>query len=91
MCDRMEKEADEEGFPEIAGKFCRVADIDKAHEERYRKLLRNVEIQQVFAKSVQTIWECRICGHLVIGTEARKSAPVYNYSKSHFEVGMENY
>ena len=91
MYDRMAREADEEGFPEMAEKFRRVAEIEKAHEERYRKLLHNVEMQQVFAKSGQTMWECRICGHLVIGTEAPEVCPVCNYSQSYFEVRKENY
>ena len=70
MYARMAANADEEGFPEMAEKFRQVAAIEKAHEERYRKLLHNVEMQQVFAKSGQTMWECRVCGHLVVGTEA---------------------
>lgn len=91
MYDRMAKEAEEEGFPEMAEKFRRVGEIEKAHEERYRKLLHNVEMQEVFAKSGQTMWECRVCGHLVVGTEAPEVCPVCGYSQSYFEVRKENY
>ena len=91
MYDRMAKEADEEGFPELAEKFRKVGAIEKAHEERYRKLLHNVEMKQVFAKSGQTMWECRVCGHLVVGTEAPEVCPVCSYSQSYFEVRKENY
>ena len=91
MYDRMAKEADEEGFPEMAEKFRRVGAIEKAHEERYRKLLSNVEMQQVFAKSGQTMWECRVCGHLVVGTEAPEVCPVCEHAQSYFEVRKENY
>ncbi len=91
MYDRMAKEADEEGFPELTEKFRKVGAIEKAHEERYRKLLHNVEMKQVFAKSGQTMWECRVCGHLVVGTEAPEVCPVCSYSQSYFEVRKENY
>ena len=91
MYDRMAKDAEEEGFPEMAEKFRKVAAIEKAHEERYRKLLNNVEMQQVFAKSGQTMWECRVCGHLVVGTQAPEVCPVCKYSQSYFEVRKENY
>lgn len=91
MYDRMAKDADEEGFPELAEKFRKVAAIEKAHEERYRKLLHNIEMKQVFEKSGQTMWECRICGHLVVGTQAPEVCPVCNYSQSYFEVRKENY
>ncbi len=91
MYDRMAKEAEEEGFPEMAEKFRRVGAIEKAHEERYRKLLSNVEMQQVFAKSGQTMWECRVCGHLVVGTEAPEVCPVCAHAQSYFEVRKENY
>ena len=67
MYDRMAIDAEEEGFPELADKFRKVAAIEKAHEERYRKLLSNVEMQQVFEKAEETMWECRVCGHLVMG------------------------
>ena len=91
MYDRMAKEADEEGFPEMAEKFRRVGAIEKAHEERYRKLLNNVEMKQVFAKSGQTMWECRVCGHLVVGMEAPEVCPVCAHAQSYFEVRKENY
>lgn len=91
MYDRMAKEAEEEGFPEMAEKFRRVGAIEKAHEERYRKLLSNVEMQQVFAKSGQTMWECRVCGHLVVGEKAPEVCPVCGYAQSYFEVRKENY
>ena len=91
MYDRMAREADEEGFPEMAEKFRKVAAIEKAHEERYRKLLQNVEMQQVFAKSGQVMWECRVCGHLVVGTAAPEVCPVCGHSRSWFEIRKENY
>lgn len=91
MYDRMAKEADEEGFHDLAERFRKVASIEKTHEERYRTLLKNVETQQVFAKSEEKIWECRICGHLVIGREAPKVCPVCSFSQSYFEVRKENY
>ena len=91
MHDRMAKEPDEEGFPEMAEKFRRVGAIEKAHEERYRKLLNNVEMKQVFAKSGQTMWECRVCGHLVVGMEAPEVCPVCAHAQSYFEVRKENY
>ena len=91
MYDRMAREADEEGFHDIAEKFRQVAVIEKAHEERYRKLLYNVEMQQVFAKSGQTMWECRVCGHLVVGTTAPAVCPVCSHSQSYFEIRKENY
>ena len=85
------KEADEEGFHDIAAKFRAVAEIEKAHEERYRKLLSNVEMQQVFAKGEQTMWECRNCGHLVMGVKAPEVCPVCVHPQSYFEVRAENY
>lgn len=91
MYDRMAKDADEEGFPEMAEKFRQVAAIEKAHEERYRKLLHNVEMKQVFAKSGQTMWECRVCGHLVVGDAAPEVCPVCKHGQSYFEVRKENY
>ncbi len=91
MYDRFAKEADEEGFPALAERFRRVGAIEKAHEERYRALLNNVEMQQVFEKSEETMWECRVCGHLVIGKKAPKVCPVCKYSQSYFEVRKENY
>ena len=85
------KEAEEEGFKDIAAKFRAVAAIEKTHEERYRKLLANVEMQQVFEKSEQTMWECRNCGHLVMGKKAPEVCPVCAHPKSYFEVRKENY
>ena len=75
MYDRMAQEAEEEGFTVLAEKFRQVGRIEKAHEERYRALLNNVEMQRVFEKSEETMWECRNCGHLVIGKKARRSVP----------------
>ena len=91
MYDRFAKDADEEGFPELAERFRRVGAIEKAHEERYRALLKNVEMQQVFEKGELTMWECRICGHLVMGKKAPEACPVCGYSQSFFEVRRENY
>ncbi|NLV86182.1 MAG: 4Fe-4S binding protein [Clostridiales bacterium] len=91
MYERMAKDADEEGFPELAARFRRVGDIEKSHEERYRKLLKNVEMNQVFEKSGQTMWECRVCGHIVVGSKAPEYCPVCGFSKSYFEVRKENY
>ena len=85
------KEAEEEGFTELAAKFRMVADIEKSHEERYRKLLSNVEMQEVFKKSEMKIWECRNCGHLVMGKEAPQVCPVCAHPQSYFEVRAENY
>ena len=84
-------EADEEGFPELAAKFRAVAAIEKSHEERYRALLNNVEMQTVFEKAEETIWECRNCGHLVMGKKAPDLCPVCAHPKSYFEVRAENY
>lgn len=91
MYDRFAKDADAEGFTELAERFRKVAAIEKAHEERYRALLKNVELQQVFEKGEQTMWECRICGHLVIGKKAPEVCPVCKYSQCYFEVRKENY
>ncbi len=91
MYDRMAKDAEEEGFPELAEKFRKVGAIEKAHEERYLALLKNVELQQVFEKSEEIMWECRVCGHLVIGKKAPESCPVCGFSQSFFEVRKENY
>ena len=85
------KEAREEGFDEIARKFEMVAAIEKTHEERYRKLLKNVEMKQVFEKAGQAMWECRICGHLVMGPKAPKVCPVCNHPQSFFEIKAANY
>ena len=85
------KEAEEEGFTDLAEKFRRVGEIEKSHEERYRALLSNVEMQKVFEKSEQTMWECRNCGHLVMGKKAPEVCPVCAHPKSYFEVRAENY
>ena len=91
MYDRFAKDAEAEGFTDLAARFRRVAAIEKAHEERYRALLKNVEMQQVFEKGEETMWECRVCGHLVIGKKAPEVCPVCKYSQSYFEVRKENY
>jgi rubrerythrin len=91
MYDRFAKEAEEEGFPELAERFRRVGAIEKAHEERYRALLKNIEMQQVFEKGEETMWECRVCGHLVMGKKAPEVCPVCKFSQSYFEVRKENY
>jgi len=91
MYDRMAKEAEEEGFKELAAKFRLVAKIEKSHEERYRALLKNVEMQQVFEKAEMVIWECRNCGHLVMGKKAPEICPTCAHAKSYFEVRKENY
>ena len=91
MYARMAKEADEEGFPELAEKFRGVAAIEKTHEERYRALLRNVESKEVFEKSGVVVWECRNCGHIVVGTKAPEVCPVCAHPQSYFEVHKENY
>ncbi len=83
--------AEREGFPELAQKFRMVADIEKRHEERYRALLKNVETQQVFQKSEVKVWECRNCGHIVVGTAAPEICPVCAHPQSYFEVHAENY
>ncbi len=85
------KEAEEEGFAKLAYQFRAVAEIEKSHEERYRALLSNVEMQKVFEKSEETMWECRNCGHLVIGKKAPELCPVCAHPKSYFEVRKENY
>ena len=91
MYDRMAKDAEEEGFKALAAKFRAVAAIEKTHEERYRKLLHNVEAAEVFEKSGVHVWECRNCGHLVIGTKAPGVCPVCGYTQSFFEIREENY
>lgn len=91
MYARMADEADEEGFPELARKFRGVAAIEKMHEERYRKLLHNVEAQEVFKKSEIKVWECRNCGHIVVGKKAPEVCPVCDHPQSFFEIHAENY
>ena len=85
------KEAEAEGFTELAAKFRMVAEIEKSHEERYRALLNNVEMQKVFEKGEMTMWECRNCGHLVMGKKAPSVCPVCAHPQSFFEVRAENY
>jgi rubrerythrin len=91
MYDRMAKEADEEGFPELAAQFRGVAAIEKEHEERYRALLNNVETKQVFEKSGVQVWECRNCGHIVVGTSAPQVCLVCNHPQAYFELRAQNY
>ncbi len=91
MYDTFAKEAEEEGFTKLAYQFRAVAAIEKTHEERYRALLANVEMQKVFEKSEETMWECRNCGHLVMGKKAPELCPVCAHPKSYFEVRKENY
>ncbi|MCI6013845.1 MAG: rubrerythrin family protein [Coprobacillus sp.] len=91
MYEKFAEEAEEEGFIELANKFRKVAAIEKTHEERYRKLLKNIEMQQVFEKSEITMWECRNCGHIVVGKKAPEVCPVCNHPQSYFEVRKENY
>ena len=91
MYDEFAKTAEQEGFTELAAKFRLVAAIEKHHEERYRALLRNVETAQVFEKSEVKVWECRNCGHIVVGTFAPEVCPTCLYSKSYFELNCENY
>lgn len=85
------EEAEAEGFTVLAEKFRKVAAIEKTHEERYLKLLHNVEMQQVFEKAEETMWECRNCGHLVIGKKAPAVCPVCAHPQSYFELRKENY
>ncbi len=85
------KTAEEEGFPELAAKFRLVAAIEKQHEERYRALLKNVETAAVFEKSEVKVWECRNCGHIVVGTKAPEVCPTCAHPQSYFELRAENY
>ena len=91
MYDGFAKTADEEGFHELAQRFRLVAAIEKHHEERYRALLHNVEMAEVFAKSEVKVWECRNCGHIVIGVKAPEVCPACNHPQSYFENHAENY
>lgn len=91
MYDQFAKEAEEEGFKALANRFRAVAAIEKTHEERYRALLSNVEMQKVFEKGEMTMWECRNCGHLVMGLKAPAVCPVCLHPQSFFEVRAENY
>ena len=91
MYDRFAKEAEEEGFERIATLFRGVAAIEKEHEERYRKLLANVKEGEVFEKGSVVIWQCRNCGHIVVGTKAPDVCPVCNHPQAYFQVKPENY
>ncbi len=91
MYDTFAKEAEEEGFKEIAATFRGIAAIEKEHEERYRKLLANLEEGTVFQKGSISIWKCRNCGHIVVGTSAPEICPVCRHPKAHFELKAENY
>ena len=91
MYERMAREAEEEGFSALAAQFRGVAAIEKMHEERYRALLKNVEAMEVFKKSGVVMWECRNCGHVVVGTSAPEVCPVCNHPQAYFEVRKENY
>ena len=91
MYEGFAKTAEEEGFKELADKFRMVAEIEKKHEERYRALLKNVEMQEVFKKSEVRVWECRNCGHIVIGEKAPEICPVCAHPQAFFEVHAENY
>ena len=91
MYEEFAKTAEAEGFPELAAKFRGVAAIEKNHEERYRALLSNVEAQEVFKKSEIKVWECRNCGHIVVGPEAPEVCPVCNHPQAYFEVEAKNY
>ena len=91
MYDGFAKTADEEGFHELAAKFRGVAAIEKRHEERYRALLKNVETAQVFERSEVKVWECRNCGHIVVGTKAPEICPVCAHSQAYFEIHKENF
>lgn len=83
--------AEKEGFPELAAKFRGVAAIEKRHEERYRALLKNVETAAVFAKASVKVWECRNCGHIVVGEKAPDECPVCAHPQAYFEISAENY
>ena len=91
MYEEFAKTADEEGVHDLAEKFRGVAAIEKEHEERYRALLKNIEMQEVFKKSEVKVWECRNCGHIVVGTEAPEVCPVCNHPQAYFEVREKNY
>ncbi len=91
MYEGFAKDAEEEGFTALAARFRAVAKIEKEHEERYRRLIDNVEMNKVFEKAGETMWECRNCGHIVVGKKAPEICPVCNHPKSYFEVRAENY
>ena len=91
MYEDFAKTAEKEGFPELAAKFRGVAMIEKRHEERYRALLKNIETAKVFEKSEVKVWECRNCGHIVVGTKAPEICPVCAHPQSYFEISANNY
>ena len=91
MYEEFAKTAEEEGFPELAARFRGVAAIEKRHEERYRALLKNVETATVFERSEVKVWECRNCGHIVVGTKAPEICPVCAHPQAYFEIHKENY
>ena len=91
MYEGFAKTAEAEGFPELAARFRMVGEVERHHEERYRALLHNVETAAIFAKSEVKIWECRNCGHIVVGTAAPEVCPVCNHPQSYFELHVENY
>ncbi len=91
MYEGFAKTAEEEGFKQLATKFRLVAAIEKHHEERYRALLKNVELAEVFEKSEVKVWECRNCGHIVVGTKAPKVCAACSHPQSYFEINVENY
>ena len=91
MYKRMAEEAHAEGFEEIAAKFEMVAEIEKYHEERYRKLLKNVEDKVVFSRDGDCIWQCSNCGHIVVGKKAPEVCPVCNHPQSYFQIEARNY
>ena len=91
MYEGFAKTAEAEGFPELAARFRAVGQIEKTHEERYRALLKNIEMAQVFAKSEIKIWECRNCGHIVVGEKAPEICPTCAHPQSYFEINAENY
>ena len=91
MYEGFARTADEEGFHELAQRFRLVGAVEKHHEERYRALLRNVEMAEVFAKSQVNVWECRNCGHIVVGEKAPEVCPTCNHPQSYFEIHAENY
>ena len=91
MYPRMAKEAREEGFEEIAAKFEMVAEIEKHHEERYRKLLKNVQDKLVFSRDGDCIWQCSNCGHIVVGKQAPEVCPVCAHPQAYFEIKADNY
>ncbi len=91
MYDHMAREAEEEGFKDIAYKFRMVAAIERHHEERYRKLLKNIEDRIVFSRDGESVWQCRNCGHIIIGKAAPNICPVCDHPQSYFELRAENY